>query len=98
MTKSPRYTLTEHEKLPGYVKATTLTPAQEKIVSKHQGVVYTDYASADKAADEINDWACERADGLPSLAPSRPAHLTGFSSRYRIDGDRLYVPVRAPQQ
>ncbi|MFE0133295.1 hypothetical protein ACFWY6_17255 [Streptomyces sp. NPDC059037] len=91
-----RYTLVEHETLPNFVVAARVTPKLEAKAKQHMGVTFDDYAKAETAADEINDWACvQNEDGEP-LYPNRVAHLTGFSSRCRVDGRRLYIPTTTP--
>lgn len=92
----PRYTLAEHETLDHFVVAVAVTPKLETRAKQHMGVIFDDYAKADAAADEINDWACVQTTGLEPLHPNRGAHLTGFSSKCRIDGRRLYIPTVAP--
>ncbi|WP_433855202.1 hypothetical protein [Streptomyces kronopolitis] len=34
-----------------------------------------------------------RLEGVGLLYPNRVAHLTGFSSKCRVDGRRLYIPT-----
>lgn len=92
MTSPVRYTLVEHENLPGYVKPIAVTPEQETRARAHQGVIFNDFNTADKAAYKINDDACEGV----GVTPSKPSHLLGFTPRYRINGSQLYMPVRAP--
>ncbi|MFC8125454.1 hypothetical protein [Streptomyces sp. NPDC057302] len=91
-----RYTLVEHETLPNFVVAARVTPKLEAKAKQHMGVIFDDYAKADTAADEINDWACVQAVGTEPVYPTRTAHLTGFSSRCRVDGRRLYIPTTTP--
>ncbi|MFE7118526.1 hypothetical protein ACFU99_24225 [Streptomyces sp. NPDC057654] len=95
-TRLPRYTLVEHENLAGFVIAVAITPKLEIRVKQHMGVIFDDYAKADTAADKINDWACVHDEGVEPLYPNRVAHLTGFSSKCRVDGCRLYIPTTAP--
>ncbi|MBK3583341.1 hypothetical protein JHN49_06255 [Streptomyces sp. MBT57] len=48
------------------------------------------------AADEINDWTCVQTVGAEPTNTNRTTHLTGFSSRCSIDGQRLYIPLITP--
>lgn len=89
----PSYTLAEHETLDHFVVAVAVTPKLETRAKQHMGVIFADYAKASAAADEINDWACVQTAGVEPLYPNRVAHLTGFSSKCRIDGRRLYIPT-----
>ncbi|MFD9868547.1 hypothetical protein ACFXI8_27260 [Streptomyces niveus] len=56
-------------------------------------MIFDDYERADTAANEINDWVCVEALGVEPLYPNRVAQLTGFSSKCRVDGRRLYIPI-----
>lgn len=92
-----RYTLVEHEKLPNFVVAAHITSTLEAKAKQHMGVIFDEWAKADTAADEINDWACVQiTDGEPPIHPNRTAHLIGFSSKCRVDGRRLYIPLNTP--
>ncbi|MFJ1733279.1 hypothetical protein [Streptomyces sp. NPDC088254] len=92
----PRYTLVEHENLANFVVAIAVTPKLEARAKQHMGVIFDDYAKADTVANEINDWACVQNEGVEPLYPNRVAHLTGFSSKCRVDGRRLYIPTTTP--
>ncbi|WP_405824147.1 hypothetical protein OG705_28980 [Streptomyces sp. NBC_00838] len=87
------YTLVEHENLANFVVAAAVPPKLEARAKQHMGVIFDDYEKADTAANEINDWACVQALGVEPLYPNRVAHLTGFSSKCRVDGRRLYIPI-----
>ncbi|MFK0179599.1 hypothetical protein ACIQVR_26935 [Streptomyces xanthochromogenes] len=91
-----RYTLVEHETLPNFVVAARVTPRLEAKAKQRMGVIFDDYAKADAAADEINDWACVQASGAEPIYPNRIAHLTGFSAKCSVDGRRLYIPLTSP--
>ncbi|MFD7540179.1 hypothetical protein [Streptomyces sp. NPDC059819] len=87
----PRYTLAEHETLDHFVVAVAVAPKLESRAKQHMGLIFEDYAQAEAAADAINEWA-----SIESLHPNRVAHLTGFSAKCRIDGQRLYIPIVTP--
>ncbi|ELP66067.1 hypothetical protein ACOT81_38730 [Streptomyces sp. WI04-05B] len=59
-------------------------------------MIFDDYAKADTAANETNDWARVQNEGVEPLYPNRAAHRTGFSSKRRVDRRRLDIPTTTP--
>jgi hypothetical protein len=92
-----RYTLAEHESIPFSVVAAAIrNQAMEDKVRAHCGVVFDKYMEADAAADRINDETADTKGGIyPD--PNNGAHVTGFTNRVKLDGRRMYIPIKTPE-
>lgn len=81
----------------GFIGLGALMPHEKTAAEFHAALIKPTSKDTDHwlwcNADEINDWACAQTYGVELLYPSRVAHLTGFSSKCRIDGRRLYIPI-----
>lgn len=92
-----RYTLAEHEGIPlSVVAAAVRTQSMEDKVRKAGGVVFDSYREASEAAEEIID-ATVDPKGQLYPDPNNGSHATGFTNKVKLDGGRLYIPVKAPE-
>ena len=92
-----RYTLAEHDSIPlSVVAAAIRNQGMEDKVREHSGVVFTSYSAADTAAAWINDEMADSKGGIyPD--PNNGAHATGFTKRVKLDGRRMYIPMKTPE-
>ncbi|MFE6746031.1 hypothetical protein ACFVGM_09280 [Kitasatospora purpeofusca] len=91
-----RYTLAEHEGIQYAVVAARIPDTKtENKIRAHNGVVFDGFKAADAAAEEINDrYAAAGGNVYPD--PANGALVTGFTKKVRLDGQRMYVPLRVP--
>lgn len=90
------WTLTEHESIHGSVvgRPVVLTD-QERKIKAACGVLYPTNYIADEAAEEINEKYAVPGGFIPDL--TNAAHMAGFTNDVKIEGHRLYIPIKAPE-
>ncbi|MFI9271948.1 hypothetical protein ACIGXM_14675 [Kitasatospora sp. NPDC052896] len=88
-----KHTLVEHEALDGVV--VTACVSDTKLFDKieaHGGALYDTMQEADAVADRINEKYAADGGIVPDLLNG--AHMSGFTKKVRVSGQRLYIPIR----